>query len=160
MMNNQSIRQGSSSPLIPKYVSDNKNANHDETVIELLHRQESSFAELQTHIIAKSDDSQQEKILEAIHSQLAAQSTPLQFIWNAVLQTVVVVIALLFGMFSIFAWHGQDRANQMTIQANQIALLSVCLSNNFVSLLGNLSLLDITRDSWLHLRQAVFARMS
>lgn len=137
-MNNQSIRQEWTSPLTRSpspgatFLLDNKNNNREETIIELLNRSESKLSELQTHLIAKSDDSQQVKLLQAIQSQLAAQSTPLQFVWNAVLQTVVVAIALLFGMFSIFAWHGQYKANNIAVQANQIALLSVCLSNNSV----------------------------
>jgi hypothetical protein len=137
-MSSQAIRQESRSPLTrspspgAKFFLGNKN-NLDETIIELLNRHNSGFSELREYLIAKSDDSQQVKLLEAVHNQLAAQSTPLQFIWNAVLQTVVVAIAFLFGMFSIFAWHGQDQANYMAGQANQIALLSVCLSNNYVS---------------------------
>lgn len=139
-MNSQYTRQNSTSPLTRSpslgatYPVNNKNTTQDEIIIELLNRQESTLAELKTHLIARNDDdSQQVRILAAIHSQLAAQSTPLQFIWNAVLQTVVVAIALLFGMFSIFAWHGQEKANQMAVQANQIALFSVCLSSNSVS---------------------------
>jgi hypothetical protein len=137
-MNNQSTRQASTSPLIRSpllgatFIEDTKRPNREETIIELVSRHESSLSQLQNHLLSSSDDSQQVKLLEAIHSQLASQSTPLQFIWNAVLQTLVVSIAFLFGMFSIFAWHGQVKANGISSQANQIALVSLCLSNNFV----------------------------
>ena len=79
-----------------------------------------------------SDSSKQLQALEAIQRQLAAQSTPLQFIWNAILQTVLVAIAFLFGVFSIFSWHGQWAANIIAGEANQLALISICLSNNEV----------------------------
>ena len=137
-----STRQESASPTrqtpLPgaKFLLDNKhNSNTEETIIQLLDRHESSIPDLQTRLASDdpTDSSQQVKLLQAIHAQLASQSTPLQFVWNAVLQTVVVIIAFLFGMFSIFSWHGQDKANKMTAQANQISLLSICLSNNVVS---------------------------
>lgn len=104
----------------------------EESIIKLLHRHESSISGLQARL-DKDEPSpydEQVKLLQAIHAQLASQSTPLQFIWNAVLQTVVVITAFLFGMFSIFSWHGQYLANKMTAEANAISLISLCLSNN------------------------------
>jgi hypothetical protein len=117
------------------FLLNNKNMNTEESIIELLHRHESRISDLQTRLAEdeSSESSQQVRLLQAIHALLASQSTPLQFIWNAALQTVVVIIAFLFGMFSIFSWHGRYKANKMTTQANQISLLSICLSNNIVS---------------------------
>ena len=142
-MDNKSTRQASTSPLIRSpflgatFLGDTATPNREDIIIELLNRHGSSVSELQQHLATKSDGSQQVMLLEAIHRQLAAQSTPLQFIWNAVLQTLVVGIAFLFGLFSIFAWHGQVGANIIATQANQIALISLCLSNNFVGAMSS-----------------------
>jgi len=77
-------------------------------------------------------NTEQVLLLQAIHDQLASQNTPLQFIGNAVLQTVFVTIAFLFGLYSIFSWHASITANVSAQQANQIALISLCLFNNNV----------------------------
>lgn len=140
-MNSYSTKQESASPArrspslgATSFLDNTHNSNTEETVIQLLNRHEASISD-QARLPSDdpTDSSQQVKLLQAIHAQLASQSTPLQFVWNAVLQTVVVIIAFLFGMFSIFSWHGQYKANRMTAQANQISLLSICLSNNVVS---------------------------
>lgn len=105
-------------------------------VVEILSRQESSLYGIHNRLLTNEESSallHQVKLLQEIHSQLAGKSTRLEFIWNAVLQTVIVMIAFLFGMFSIFSWHGQYLANQWISQANQISLMALCLASNAVS---------------------------
>jgi hypothetical protein len=71
-------------------------------------------------------------LLEAIKTELASQSTPLQFAWNASFQTVCVIIAFLFGVFSIFSWRGQKVGNSDSVHATQLAIISLCLTSNSV----------------------------
>jgi hypothetical protein len=76
---------------------------------------------------------EQLELLHAIHDQIASQSPPLLFFWNAVLQTVGVTIGFLFGLYAIFSYHASTIANNTAKQANQLTILSICLTSNAVS---------------------------
>jgi hypothetical protein len=79
-----------------------------------------------------ADASRQVELLQAIRDELACRSTPLQFICNAILQTVYVAVAILFGMFAVYSWSSQVLGNFQSLIANNMNMVIFCMSNNSV----------------------------
>ncbi|MCJ1285079.1 hypothetical protein MMC26_004417 [Xylographa opegraphella] len=52
-----------------------------------------------------------------------------QFVWNAVLQGIALVIGVLFGVFAILSYVVSETANGQSMAANQLALLALCLAS-------------------------------
>jgi hypothetical protein len=96
----------------------------------MLTRNETLLCDLR--IQRDAETSQQLKLLEEIREELASQSTPLQFIWNAILQMVCVAIGFLFGVFGIYGWRNQVWGNTFSLQQSQMNLVFFCLTSNSV----------------------------
>jgi hypothetical protein len=101
---------------------DIKNYNIDEDIRSLL-------SDIHSRLPTKEEITDFSQHVRAIHDP---KSIPSQFIWNAALQIVCVITAFEFGVFSIFSWHGQFNSNAMSVQAIQLALISLCFSSNNV----------------------------
>jgi hypothetical protein len=106
---------------------------HDEepSIKNMLTRNETLLWDLRLQRDAET--SRQLELLEAIREELASQSTPLQFVWNAILQMIYVAVAVLFGIFAIYGWHTSLRGNVQSLQQNQMNLVFFCLTSNSVS---------------------------
>jgi hypothetical protein len=76
----------------------------------------------------------QTELLTIICRELTRPPNKTEFISNAILQLVALVIGVLFGVFSILAYSITQTANKLSLAANQIALLSLCLSSNSVGI--------------------------
>jgi hypothetical protein len=113
-----------------------KNNDTHQDAAQNLRRNESPHWDIRSTSAAcdESNISEQVTLLRKIHFQLASQDSPRQFVWNAILQVVYVAMAFLFGLFSIFQWHAQWISIGQATQANQWALLTICLSTNSVGL--------------------------
>lgn len=71
--------------------------------------------------------------IRRIHDLLSlSESTKTQFLWNAFLQVMGIIFVIVFGVFSVLAYSTNERANKLTADANQLALLSLCINNNSV----------------------------
>ena len=63
------------------------------------------------------------------------KTTKTQFVWNAILQTIALVIGILFGVFSILSYSISQTSFTQSLIANKLALLALCLSSpNAVSI--------------------------
>ena len=111
---------------------DTKNHDTDQDTTQTLNRNEFLPWDSRSRFAAEeaSEISEQVRLLREISRQIASQDSPRQFVWNTILQIVYVAIGFLFGVFSIFQWHAQWIANGMTLQANGLALIAICLSSN------------------------------
>lgn len=71
-------------------------------------------------------------VLEAIRDNIgssAKKTTKTQFIWNSILQTVGLVIGILFGIFAILLYRTTEIANRQALVSNQLTLMTLCLSS-------------------------------
>lgn len=75
-----------------------------------------------------------------------------QFLWTFVLQLFGVAFAIVFGVFAVFGWKSGNHANDLTttanddannnaLLANKIALISLCLTEQSVSIIPIFALL-------------------
>lgn len=76
----------------------------------------------------------QTELLTIICRELTRPPNKTEFICYAILQLIALVIGVLFGVFSILAYKDAQTANKQSLAANQIALLSLCLSSNSVDI--------------------------
>jgi hypothetical protein len=60
---------------------------------------------------------------------LYLEETKIEFIWSSVLQLVGLLFVVVFGVFAALAYNAAGVANRQSFEANQMALLSFCLSN-------------------------------
>ncbi|KAI9639983.1 hypothetical protein NHQ30_011652 [Ciborinia camelliae] len=81
------------------------------------------------HDITK-ESSEQTELLRALLIQSTTNDSKFEFIWNAVLQSIAIIFAVVFGTFSVLAYLVGETANKQSIEANQLSLLSLCLSNS------------------------------
>ncbi|MCJ1320734.1 hypothetical protein MMC15_006075 [Xylographa vitiligo] len=71
-------------------------------------------------------------LLQSIRDRIGPEkeeTTKTQFVWNAILQALGVIIGILFGVFSILSYVVSETANGQSLAANQLALLALCLSS-------------------------------
>jgi hypothetical protein len=81
---------------------------------------------------ALSDAAKQEAVLlKQIADLLKKSAVPskVEFIWNQILQLVGICFVIVFGTFAVLAYNVAVVANKQSLDANQLSLLSVCLSN-------------------------------
>jgi len=69
--------------------------------------------------------------LRTLSSAIIEKDKPIisQAIWTAILQVIAVILAILFGVFSILAYMIAEKANNLSEKSNLLALLSYCQSD-------------------------------
>jgi hypothetical protein len=127
----ESIAEPRESPGFEETPFLNRNALNEELNIKhMMTRNETLLWDLR--IQRDEEVSRQIELLQSIREELASQLTPLQFVWNAILQMVYISIAFVFGVFAIFGWHTQVWGNTQSLQQNQMNLVFFCLTSNLV----------------------------
>ncbi|KAB8292398.1 hypothetical protein EYC80_008132 [Monilinia laxa] len=76
------------------------------------------------------ETSDQTEILRALLIQSTSNDSKFEFVWNAVLQSIAIIFAVVFGTFSVLAYLVGETANKQSTEANKLSLLSLCLSNS------------------------------
>lgn len=76
------------------------------------------------------ESNEQTELLRALVIQSTSDDSKIEFIWNAVLQSVAIIFGVVFGTFSVLAYLVGETANKQSVEANQLSLLSLCLSNS------------------------------
>lgn len=93
------------------------------------------------HNTSESSTKQQQRPQQVFDVTPPGTAEKFQFILNAILQTLALIIGLLFGIFSVLAYKLGETANEQSLvantyadaankeahTANQLALLSFCL---------------------------------
>ncbi|QSZ32591.1 hypothetical protein DSL72_002170 [Monilinia vaccinii-corymbosi] len=79
---------------------------------------------------ATKETSEQTELLQALLTQATSNDSKFEFVWNAVLQSIAIIFAVVFGTFSVLAYLVGETANKQSTEANQLSLLSLCLSNS------------------------------
>jgi hypothetical protein len=74
------------------------------------------------------------RLLEDIQKQLCSGQSKSDFLWSCFLQILGVAFVILFRVFSALAYISAQTANSQSMDANQIALLSLCIGSNSVSI--------------------------
>lgn len=54
------------------------------------------------------------------------EASKVEFVWNAVLQTVGIIFVIIFGVFAVLAYNANEIANRQSFESNQLSLLSYC----------------------------------
>jgi hypothetical protein len=78
-------------------------------------------------------EDQLKALREILHILALQESTKTQFVWTVFLQTFGLIFVVLFGVFAILSYNIGKGANVQSLDANQLAFLSLCLSSNSVS---------------------------
>jgi len=55
-------------------------------------------------------------------------TSKVEFIWSSVLQLAGLIFVVVFGVFAALAYDAANIANKQSSQANQLALLNLCMS--------------------------------
>ncbi|KAA8564264.1 hypothetical protein EYC84_011208 [Monilinia fructicola] len=76
------------------------------------------------------ETSEQTEVLREILTQSTSNDSKFEFVWNAVLQSIAIIFAVVFGTFSVLAYLVGETANKKSTEANQLSFLSLCLSNS------------------------------
>jgi hypothetical protein len=58
-----------------------------------------------------------------------SSTSKVEFIWSSVLQLAGLLFVVVFGVFAALAYNAADVANKQSFEANQLSLLSFCMSN-------------------------------
>jgi hypothetical protein len=73
------------------------------------------------------------KLLRSIKRRIPSESTKTQFWWNISLQVTGIIFVLLFGVFAVLSYIIGRSTDGKSLEANQLAFLTLCLSGNSVS---------------------------
>jgi hypothetical protein len=103
----------------------------DTNLKQMLTRHETLLSYLQAQ--RETDASRQLELLQAIKDELTSQATPLHFISNAILQLIFITTAFIFGFFTIEGVFYQMNGNLLSVEQNQINIITFCQTNNSVS---------------------------
>ena len=67
------------------------------------------------------------RLLHSISDRISLlEDSKVEFIWNAVLQTIGIIFVIIFGAFAVLAYNASQIANRQSFQANQLSLLAFC----------------------------------
>lgn len=100
----------------------------------LLIRQEELLRSINDKLPPVGDTLTELQLLEDIQKQLCSGKSKSDFLWSCFLQILGVAFVILFGVFSALANISAQIANSQSQDANQIALLALCISSNSVSI--------------------------
>jgi hypothetical protein len=100
----------------------------------LLIRQEELLKSINNKLPPIGNTLMELQLLEGIQKQLCSGQSKPDFLWNCFLQILGVAFVIIFGVFSALAYISAQTANSQSMDANQIALLSLCLGSNSVSI--------------------------
>jgi hypothetical protein len=73
------------------------------------------------------------KMLQSIERQILSESSKTQFLWNVLLQFTGIIFVILFGVFAVLSYIMGRSTDRKSLEANQLAFLTLCLSSNSVS---------------------------
>jgi hypothetical protein len=67
------------------------------------------------------------RLLHSISDRISLlEDSKVEFIWNALLQTIGIIFVIIFGVFAVLAYSASQIANKQSFQANQLSLLAFC----------------------------------
>lgn len=94
----------------------------DDMIQELLLREISSklgtIAETSIHEL---------RLLHSLSDRISLlEASKVEFIWNAVLQTIGIIFVIIFGVFAVLAYNANEIANRQSFESNQLSLLGYC----------------------------------
>ena len=58
-----------------------------------------------------------------------SSTSKVEFIWSSVLQLAGLLFVVVFGVFAALAYNAANIANKQSFEANQLSLLTFCMSN-------------------------------
>ncbi len=58
-----------------------------------------------------------------------SSTSKVEFIWSSVLQLAGLLFVVVFGVFAALAYNAANVANKQSFEANQLSLLTFCMSN-------------------------------
>jgi hypothetical protein len=73
------------------------------------------------------------KLLQSIERRILSESSKTQFLWNVFLQFTGIIFVILFGVFAVLSYIIGKSTDRKSLEANQLAFLTLCLSSNSVS---------------------------
>jgi hypothetical protein len=67
------------------------------------------------------------RLLHSVSDRISLlEDSNVEFVWNAVLQTIGIIFVIIFGVFAVLAYNASEISNRQSFEANQLSLLAFC----------------------------------
>jgi hypothetical protein len=115
-------------------LEDNEDKTPEATELShILARQEALLQNICDNLPSVQIAKEELKLLQSIERRILSKSSKTQFLWNVFLQFTGIIFVVLFGVFAVLSYIIGKSTDRKSLEANQLAFLTLCLSSNSVS---------------------------